>query len=422
MLRTLVPLTDGQTVDSLLDEETRSWNVTRVRSVFEESVAVQILQIPISRHRGDDFLSWPHSRFGLYTVRSAYHLARSERAAAMRSSSGRGMASDSQTDASFWKSLWAIKVPGKMCITLWRFAHNCLPTGQQFLRRHIPASPACVHCSVEESVEHAMLFCPYAREVWSDVKKDFDIHLNRKFFTSPKTWLMEFLSKCGQLQATALAVTFWHIWDTRNKIREEGGCVSPVAVAARIKAYIDFILTNDSSAGSNHSRETSQVTSWSPPPEGVLQLNVDAAIFGSSQSMGASVVVRDHLGSFIAAASDSFQYVVSAELAEAFAIRFALSWAVEEGLDNFRVASDCLAVVQRVNSVELDRSMCGPVIQDIKNLVATFNNCSILFVRRVQNFAAHYLARSSELSCKSVWRGVPPVCIRDTICTDSLFR
>jgi hypothetical protein len=68
MLRTLVPLTDGQTVDSLLDKETRSWNVTRVRSVFEESVAVQILQIPISRHGGDDFLSWPHSRFGLYTV------------------------------------------------------------------------------------------------------------------------------------------------------------------------------------------------------------------------------------------------------------------------------------------------------------------------------------------------------------------
>jgi hypothetical protein len=66
--------------------------------------------------------------------------------------------------------------------------------------------------------------------------------------------------------------------------------------------------------------------------------------------------------------------------------------------------------------------MCGPVIQDIKNLVATFNNCSILFVRRVQNYAAHYLARSSELSCKSVWRGVPPVCIRDTICTDSLCR
>jgi hypothetical protein len=34
MLRTLSPLTDGQTVDSLLNEETQSWNVSLVRYVF----------------------------------------------------------------------------------------------------------------------------------------------------------------------------------------------------------------------------------------------------------------------------------------------------------------------------------------------------------------------------------------------------
>jgi hypothetical protein len=152
------------------------------------------------------------------------------------------MSSDTQADTKFWNDLWAIKAPGKMCITLWRFAHNCLPTGQQFLRRHIPASPLCVHCSAEESVEHSMLFCPFAREVWADVKKAFDIQLNRKFFTSPKTWLLNFMFKCNGIQSTVLAVSFWHIWDTQNKIREERKRGSLANVAARIKTLEFWLL------------------------------------------------------------------------------------------------------------------------------------------------------------------------------------
>jgi hypothetical protein len=270
-------------------------------------------------------------------------------------------------------------------------------------------------------VEHAMLFCPFAREVWADVKKAFDIHLNRKFFTSPKTWLLDFMSKCNGIQSTVLAVSFWHIWDTRNKIREEGKRGSPASVAARIKAYVDFILTHLTSTDSNHSRETSRVASWSLPPEGFLCLNVDAALFSSSQSMSAGVVARDHDGTFVAAAGNSFQQVVNPELAEAIAIRFALSWACEEGMDNLIVASDCLSVVQCLSSSERDRSAYGVAIQDIRVLVANFNKCSISCVSRVQNYVAHHLARSLERACKSVWRGVPPVSIRGTICIDSMF-
>jgi hypothetical protein len=43
-----------------------------------------------------------------------------------------------------------------MCIILWRFAHNWLPTSQQFLRRHILTSR--LHCSAEECVEHSTFF------------------------------------------------------------------------------------------------------------------------------------------------------------------------------------------------------------------------------------------------------------------------
>jgi hypothetical protein len=75
MLQTLTPLPNGMTVDVLLTEDHRSWDADVVRSVFEEEIANLVLQIPISRRGGEDFLSWPPTKYGEYSVRSAYHLA-----------------------------------------------------------------------------------------------------------------------------------------------------------------------------------------------------------------------------------------------------------------------------------------------------------------------------------------------------------
>jgi hypothetical protein len=115
-----------------------------------------------------------------------------------------------------WKKLWKIKAPRKMVITLWRMAHNCLPTGHQLRRRQIPASDACVFCNREERVEHAMLFCQYAYQVWRDVKATFRVHLRKKEFTNIKVWIFDFLARVDDRAAVTLAVTAWHIWNAWN--------------------------------------------------------------------------------------------------------------------------------------------------------------------------------------------------------------
>jgi ribonuclease HI len=216
-------------------------------------------------------------------------------------------------------------------------------------------------------------------------------------------------------------VTFWHIWDARNKLREEGGTVNPLNIAVKIKAYVELILTDRSKPSHGHRRETSRAVSWSPPPEGMLQLNVDAAIFASSARMGAGAVLRDQMGVFIAGIGDSSPDVSNPELAEAMAIRLALSWAKDEGLDGFIVASDCLSVIQRIKADERDRSLCGSIIHDIKKLSVLFSNVSFRHVGREQNFVAHNLARSCEFASMSVWRGVTPEFIRVAICNDSIY-
>jgi hypothetical protein len=121
-----------------------------------------------------------------------------------------------------WKALWKIKAPGKMIIHLCRFAHDCLPSGTQFLRRHIPADSDCIFCSREEGIEHSILFCQFAEVVWREIKQFILVKLLRKGFVSTERWLFDFLARLDDLQATTLAVTFWHIWEARNEVRKAG--------------------------------------------------------------------------------------------------------------------------------------------------------------------------------------------------------
>jgi hypothetical protein len=70
LLNPQVPLLEDQKVNTLILEDSRSWDVDLVRTVFSEEVAAQVLQVPISRHGGEDFASWPHTRFRSYPVKS----------------------------------------------------------------------------------------------------------------------------------------------------------------------------------------------------------------------------------------------------------------------------------------------------------------------------------------------------------------
>lgn len=134
MVRPLLPMPDDVTVDFLVNAAIGEWDEDKVFSFFDETTAQQILQIPVSAHGGEDFISWPHDKRGVFSVRSAYNLARSEIFMAAQSENGRGMLSGLQESANRWKELWRINAPGKMLTNLWRIVHDCLPSGFQLRR------------------------------------------------------------------------------------------------------------------------------------------------------------------------------------------------------------------------------------------------------------------------------------------------
>jgi hypothetical protein len=97
------------------------------------------------------------------------------------------------------------------------------------------------YCSRDETAPHALLYCQYATEVWSEIKTTYNIHLRRKFFTSSKTWLFEFLSRSSDKECTVLAVAIWHLWLARNGARNGEVMMHPHCVAERVKAYVEMI-------------------------------------------------------------------------------------------------------------------------------------------------------------------------------------
>lgn len=93
-VHTLLPIPVNATVKSLMVDRRRAWNEETVRTFFPVPVADCILQTQINRHGESDYVSWPHTRFGEYTVRSAYNLVRSADFFTEQSCTGRGLPSE----------------------------------------------------------------------------------------------------------------------------------------------------------------------------------------------------------------------------------------------------------------------------------------------------------------------------------------
>jgi hypothetical protein len=187
-----------------MNDDGTDWEEQTVRAFFHEEVAETVLQIPISRYGGDDFVSWMHDKHGQYTVRSAYNLART--ATFFSDTAKKGGCSDRDKEESLWKSLWAIQTPSKMKIVSWRAIHDCLPTGHQLTYRHIPADDRCVFCG---RVEHLFLMCPFARAVWDEVKVIYNLQLIRKNLVNFKQWFSEFILRVSDVNAMVFTVVCW---------------------------------------------------------------------------------------------------------------------------------------------------------------------------------------------------------------------
>ncbi|KAK7268454.1 hypothetical protein RIF29_21152 [Crotalaria pallida] len=150
---------------ALIDHDTHQWRQEVIDSLFSKDEKELILSLPRSRSTGNDELIWHFDSKGLFTVRSAYKM---EMAWRTQSSVGDSSSSDPNNNYQ-WQRLWKANVPNKVKIFWWKAIKGILPTMDNLARKHIDVGSCCSRCSREfETQMHALWYCPFAQEVWSE--------------------------------------------------------------------------------------------------------------------------------------------------------------------------------------------------------------------------------------------------------------
>ena len=104
---------------------------------------------------------WPLEKFGNYSIKSGYFLLHE-----WQDLDGfRGQVSNEHKR--FWKSIWTIKVQGKINHFIWKACSNSLPTKENLLRRRVLQHSVCHLCAREsEDVFHALWGYEKIHPIW----------------------------------------------------------------------------------------------------------------------------------------------------------------------------------------------------------------------------------------------------------------
>ena len=196
-------------------------------------------------------------------------------------------------------------------------------------------------------------------------------------------------------QVQLACVLIWGIWRARNDLVWQNTNHSSSQVSGFVRNFLhQWIAAQEQNGSSSHGISHPHVQRWAAPPIGFLKINVDAALFPSKA--GLACVIRDSRGVFIQARLKSICGKFSLKLAEALAIREALSWLKRLQIDNVLVETDALVLVQDICANHHEATHVGLVTNDCKLLLYSFQHIQLLCVKRLANYAAHRLAKAAD--------------------------
>lgn len=134
-------------VADLMNQQGSAWDETKLQQAFSDDEVKEIKQIIVGGPGTEDYRAWNHTKSGVFSVRSAYHLGMSIKGACMALATSSSSAADHKS----FLELWAADVPNKMKIHTWRIISNGLAVGIKLHKRRIKPGVFCIACGREES-------------------------------------------------------------------------------------------------------------------------------------------------------------------------------------------------------------------------------------------------------------------------------
>ena len=109
-------------VSALIDQDTTRWRKDVLDGIFFSFEVKNILSIPIPHYPQEDQLIWVGNKKGIFTVKSAYFLARE-----IIEKHERGESLVGDICAPLWKNMWHLNIPAKVRIFAWRLCMKAIP-------------------------------------------------------------------------------------------------------------------------------------------------------------------------------------------------------------------------------------------------------------------------------------------------------
>lgn len=213
---------------------------------------------------------------------------------------------------------------------------------------------------------------------------------------------------------TLFFVIAWKICGGRNRHIYDGSTTSLKIVIENALAYQG--LLPESQEIPPHSLKC--VGCWLPLEFGFCKLNVDGALFSDLRMAGIGAILRNSHGEVLFASSMKEQDIQEPGTIKTLTILRGLQLNMHLGVTHFLLELDCQLVTKEVQGNGEPTFTLDNLIQDIKELMTRFQQCSIQFSYKQCNEAAHYLARNASNINHVVWQGEIPNFLVHTIWLD----
>lgn len=376
-------------VCDLLCPVSKDWNIDMIRHHVPQYEDV-IRRIITSSMSLDDTLVWLPEKSGIYSAKSGYNLAKV--ASLPRS----------PTPFNWQKSLWNLSVSPKLKTFLWKAANGALAVGANLALRGLGTNTTCKRCGGKEDEGHLFLMCPYAARVWDLVP---GLHKPSEYDFVSILQLLSTSSKMVNLPPTCLSSPLypwlmWNLWKARNLFVFEDRSFSEAETV--LKAIKDAKEWQDAQKVSQPQVKLPKVFQPPAPISEKFSCFVDAAWNGISGACGLGWCLKDSSDLTSRTFSSQRTFVSSALVAEALALRSALSMASSlPDVEWLAVFSDSQILISLINSKSCLTELRS-ILHDIVCISSSFKSISFAYVARRFNSVDDGLAKSALLALNSL--------------------
>ncbi|CAN1827943.1 Putative ribonuclease H protein At1g65750 [Linum perenne] len=268
-------------------------------------------------------------------------------------------------------------------------------TNKERKRRHLTDNSDCGICvGTDESIDHVLRCCPFARSVWSKVNSN--AHDPSFFLSNFKNWWEDNIMKPGG--NINFGITCWILWRARNERAFQEATTSPDAILEQVKFWQGIILNAQEMAAQTRNltsgvREMSEIC-WTPAPNPWTTLNTDGSLLSTGLA-GAGGVLRTNGGQVICAFSVNLGRC-SITRAEIRGVVEGMQVAWDIGIRKLAIQSDSTTAIRILHDGSRLDHQHANLTRRFRNMLGWNWEVTLSHVYRESNFLADSLASKAH--------------------------